>query len=106
MEYTPADQKSLYRRASALEKIGKFNEAISDAQRLISLSSKEGSADEQTNALLRKLRENAENKVKNNNSSFSLIFSLVLAYATYAINFANSTDVRSNKDAIKCGNSM
>ena len=63
LEYTPADQKSLYRRANALEKIGKLNEAISDAQRLISLSSKEGSVDEQTNALLRKLRENAQNRV-------------------------------------------
>lgn len=75
LEYTPADQKSLYRRASALEKIGKLNEAISDAQRLISLSSKEGSADEQTNTLLRKLRENAENKVRQEQSCFELMFS-------------------------------
>lgn len=63
LEYTPADQKSLYRRASAFERLGKVNEAISDAQRLISISPKGGSGDEQTNVLLRKLRENAQNKV-------------------------------------------
>lgn len=57
MEYTPADQKSLYRRATAFERLGKLNEAISDAQRLITISS-----DEQTNILLRRLRENAQNK--------------------------------------------
>ena len=43
LEYTPADQKSLYRRANAFERLGKLNEAISDAQRLISISSKGGS---------------------------------------------------------------
>ena len=64
LEYTPADQKSLYRRASAFERLGKVNEAISDAQRLISVSPKGGSGDEQTNLLLRKLRENAQSKVK------------------------------------------
>ena len=64
LEYTPADQKSLYRRANAFERLGKLNEAISDAQRLISISSKTGAGDEQTNALLRKLRENAQNKVR------------------------------------------
>lgn len=63
LEYTPADQKSLYRRASAFERLGKLNEAISDAQRLISIAPKESSTDEQTNALLRKLRESAESKV-------------------------------------------
>lgn len=64
LEYTPADQKSLYRRANAFERLGKLNEAISDAQRLISISSKTGAGDEQTNALLRKLRENAQSKVR------------------------------------------
>ena len=63
MEYTPSDQKSLYRRANAFERIGKLNEAISDAQRLMSITSKSGPSDEQTNILLRKLRENALNKV-------------------------------------------
>jgi tetratricopeptide (TPR) repeat protein len=74
LEYTPADQKSLYRRASAFEHLGKLNEAISDAQRLISISPKESSADEQTNALLRKLRENAQNKVHRRKKSFSFFF--------------------------------
>jgi hypothetical protein len=41
-----------------------LNEAISDAQRLISVSPKGGAGDEQTNILLRKLRENAQNKVE------------------------------------------
>jgi hypothetical protein len=63
LEYTPADQKSIYRRACAFEHLGKLNEAISDAQRLISIAPKESSADEQTNALLRRLRESAQNKV-------------------------------------------
>ena len=63
LEYTPADQKSLYRRANAFERIGKLNEAISDAQRLMAITSKSGPSDEQTNVLLRKLRENALNKV-------------------------------------------
>jgi hypothetical protein len=63
LEYTPADQKSLYRRANAFERLGKLNEAISDAQRLMSISSKSGSADEPTYNLLRKLRENAQSKV-------------------------------------------
>ncbi|CAF0748495.1 unnamed protein product [Adineta ricciae] len=62
LEYTPADQKSLYRRANAFERSGKLNEAISDAQRLISIAPKNGSGDEQTNLLLRKLRENAQSK--------------------------------------------
>jgi hypothetical protein len=63
LEYTPADQKSLYRRATAFEHLGKLNEAISDAQRLITISPKGNSSDEQTNNLLRRLRENAQNKV-------------------------------------------
>ena len=63
LEYTPADSKSLYRRANAFERLGKLNEAISDAQRLISVSSKGASTDEQTYALLRKLRESAQSKV-------------------------------------------
>ncbi len=63
MEYTPVDQKSLYRRANAFERLGKINEAISDAQRLISISPKGNSGDEQTNNLLRKLRDNIQNKV-------------------------------------------
>jgi hypothetical protein len=63
LEYTPADQKSLYRRANAFERLGKINEAISDAQRLISVSPKGVSGDEKTNHLLRKLRENAQTKV-------------------------------------------
>jgi len=54
----------LYRRATAFERLGKLNEAISDAQRLITIAPKDGSGDEQTNLLLRKLRENAQNKVK------------------------------------------
>ena len=70
MEYAPADQKSLYRRASAFEHLGKINDAISDAQRLISIAPKEGSADEQTNALLRRLRESAQNKVITHQYSF------------------------------------
>jgi hypothetical protein len=53
----------LYRRANAFERSGKVNEAISDAQRLISVSPKGGSGDEQTNILLRKLRETAQSKV-------------------------------------------
>ena len=64
LEYSPADQKSLFRRANALEKLGKYNEAISDAQRLISVIPKENSTDEQTNNLLRKLRENVQSKVR------------------------------------------
>ena len=64
MEYTPADQKSLYRRANAFERSGKLNDAISDAQRLISIAPKDGSGDEQTNLLLRRLRENAQSKVR------------------------------------------
>ena len=63
MEYTPADSKSLYRRANAFERSGRLKEAISDAQRLISVSSKTKSADEQTYALLKKLRESAQNRV-------------------------------------------
>ena len=63
MEYTPADQKSLYRRANAFERLGKLKEAISDAQRLMSIASKSGGTDEQTYALLRKLRETAQSKV-------------------------------------------
>jgi hypothetical protein len=59
LEYTPADQKSLYRRANAFERLGKLNEAISDAQRLLSIAS----GDEQTHGLLRKLRESAQGKV-------------------------------------------
>ncbi|CAF3590275.1 unnamed protein product [Rotaria sp. Silwood1] len=59
LEYTPADQKSLYRRSTAFEHLGKLHEAISDAQRLISISSK---GSEQTNILLRKLRESAQSK--------------------------------------------
>jgi tetratricopeptide (TPR) repeat protein len=70
LEYTPADQKSLYRRANAFERSGKLKEAISDAQRLMSISPKGGPGDEQTNMLLRKLRENAQNKV----FSYSLLF--------------------------------
>ncbi len=97
LEYTPADQKSLYRRASAFEHLGKLNEAISDAQRLISISPKESSADEQTNALLRKLRENAQNKVHTN---ISLLFyfhsNFLLAYSTNTISITNSTNVRSD----------
>ncbi|CAF4439319.1 unnamed protein product, partial [Rotaria sp. Silwood2] len=62
LEYTPADQKSLYRRSTAFEHLGKLHEAISDAQRLISISSKGSSTDEQTNTLLRKLRESAQSK--------------------------------------------
>ncbi|CAF4336017.1 unnamed protein product, partial [Rotaria magnacalcarata] len=62
LEYTPADEKSLYRRSSAFERLGKLNEAISDAQRLISISPKGNSVDEQTNSLLRKLRDSTENK--------------------------------------------
>ncbi len=65
LEYTPADGKSLYRRASAFERLGKLNEAISDAQRLMSVTGKGGSPDEQTYNLLRKLRENAQSKVFN-----------------------------------------
>ncbi len=53
----------MYRRANAFERSGKVNEAISDAQRLISVSPKGGSGDEQTNILLRKLRETAQSKV-------------------------------------------
>ncbi|CAF4808397.1 unnamed protein product, partial [Rotaria socialis] len=60
LEYTPADQKSLYRRANAFERSGKLNQAISDAQRLMAISSKGGSTDEQTYNLLRKLRETAQ----------------------------------------------
>ena len=83
LEYTPADQKSLYRRANAFERIGKLNEAVSDAQRLISVSSKGNSVDEQTNILLRKLRENVQSKVMANNTLFlfncsSLIFCSIL----------------------------
>ena len=63
LEYVPSDQKSLYRRSIAFEKLGKINEAISDAQRLISVLPKENSVDEQTTQLLRRLRENAQNKV-------------------------------------------
>ncbi len=63
MEYTPADEKSLYRRANAFQRLGKLNEAISDAQRLISITSKTGPTDEQTYNLLRKLRESAQSKV-------------------------------------------
>ncbi|CAF0903987.1 unnamed protein product [Rotaria sp. Silwood1] len=63
LEYTPADQKSLFRRANAFERMGKLNEAISDAQRLMSVSSKGGSPDEQTYNLLRKLRESAQSKI-------------------------------------------
>ncbi|CAF4243947.1 unnamed protein product [Rotaria sp. Silwood2] len=63
LEYTPSDQKSLYRRANAFERLGKLNEAISDAQRLMSVSSKGGSTDEQTYNLLRKLRESAQSKI-------------------------------------------
>ncbi|CAF3735363.1 unnamed protein product [Adineta steineri] len=63
LEYTPSDQKSLYRRANAFERSGKLKEAISDAQRLISISSKTGGTDEQTYNLLKKLRETAQNKV-------------------------------------------
>ncbi|CAF3365913.1 unnamed protein product [Rotaria socialis] len=62
LEYTPADEKSLYRRSSAFERLGRLNEAISDAQRLISISPKGNAADEQTNSLLRKLRDSTENK--------------------------------------------
>ncbi|CAF4002723.1 unnamed protein product [Rotaria magnacalcarata] len=62
LEYTPADEKSLYRRSNAFERLGKLNEAISDAQRLISISPKGNSVDEQTNSLLRKLRDSTENK--------------------------------------------
>jgi len=43
--------------------LGKLNEAISDAQRLMSITSKSGPTDEQTYALLRKLRESAQSKV-------------------------------------------
>jgi hypothetical protein len=63
LEYTPTDQKSLYRRANAFERLGKLREAISDAQRLMSISSKGSSTDEQTYNLLRKLRESAQSKV-------------------------------------------
>lgn len=63
LEYTPADEKSLYRRANAFERLGKLNEAISDAQRLMSITSKGGSTDEQTYNLLRKLRDSAQSKV-------------------------------------------
>jgi tetratricopeptide (TPR) repeat protein len=97
LEYTPADQKSLYRRASAFEHLGKLNEAISDAQRLISISPKESSADEQTNVLLRKLRENAQNKVHTN--IFLLFYfhsNFLLAYSTNTISITNSTNVRSD----------
>lgn len=64
LEYTPADQKSLYRRANAFERAGKLREAISDAQRLMSISAKGSTPDEQTYALLRKLRESAQSKVR------------------------------------------
>ena len=63
LEYTPADQKSLYRRANAFERSGRLKEAISDAQRLISITAKGSGTDEQTYALLRKLRESAQSKV-------------------------------------------
>ncbi|CAF0734157.1 unnamed protein product [Adineta ricciae] len=63
LEYTPADQKSLYRRANAFERSGRLKEAISDAQRLISITAKGAGTDEQTYALLRKLRESAQSKV-------------------------------------------
>lgn len=81
LECTPSDQKSLYRRANAFERIGKISEAISDAQRLMTLTSKSGPSDEQTNVLLRKLRESAMEKVMryfsfstsmNDHRSFSL----------------------------------
>ena len=53
----------MFRRANAFEHLGKLTEAISDAQRLISISSKENSTNEQTYNLLRQLRESAQSKV-------------------------------------------
>ncbi|UJR26868.1 hypothetical protein I4U23_008179 [Adineta vaga] len=60
---SPTDQKSLYRRANAFERLGKLKEAISDAQRLMSVTSKGATTDDQTYALLRKLRESAQSKI-------------------------------------------
>ncbi|CAF1354600.1 unnamed protein product [Rotaria sordida] len=82
LEYTPADQKSLFRRANAFERSGKLNEAISDAQRLISISSKGGSTDEQTYNLLRKLRESAQSKISQQtqlNSQIQQMFETIIS---------------------------
>ena len=68
MEYTPADEKSLYRRANAFERLGKLKEAISDAQRLMSITGKGSPPDEQTYNLLKELRESAQSKVLDSNS--------------------------------------
>jgi two-component SAPR family response regulator len=86
LEYTPSDQKSLYRRANAFERLGKLNEAICDAQRLITMTPKEGSTDEQTNILLRKLRESAQNKV---HRYMSNIFSRFLMHVSCQISTCN-----------------
>jgi hypothetical protein len=83
LEYTPTDQKSLYRRANAFERLGKLNEAISDAQRLMSITSKSGPTDEQTYALLRKLRESAQSKV------FVLISFFLIQYFLVRKRFLN-----------------
>jgi hypothetical protein len=86
LEYTPADEKSLYRRANAFERLGKLKEAISDAQRLISITAKGGSTDEQTYNLLRKLRETAQSKVCFSNSSFDKLVFLLKGFTTNTIN--------------------
>jgi tetratricopeptide (TPR) repeat protein len=78
LEFVPSDQKSLYRRSIAFEKLGKINEAISDAQRLISVLPKENSVDEQTTQLLRRLRENAQNKVTKTSSFSTKFFNVFL----------------------------
>jgi hypothetical protein len=74
LENTPADEKSLYRRANAFERLGKLSEAISDAQRLMSITSRGGSNDEQTNLLLRKLRESAQNRVGDDRMCFHITY--------------------------------
>ncbi|CAF1543404.1 unnamed protein product [Rotaria magnacalcarata] len=82
LEYTPTDQKSLYRRANAFERSGKLNQAISDAQRLMAVSSKGGSIDEQTYNLLRRLRETAQSKVSQQtqlNSKVQQMFETVIS---------------------------
>ncbi|CAF0892146.1 unnamed protein product [Didymodactylos carnosus] len=60
LEYMPADTKSLFRRANAFERMGKLNEAISDAQRLVSINKNQDN--KQTNDLLRKLTETVYSK--------------------------------------------
>ncbi|CAF0902489.1 unnamed protein product, partial [Didymodactylos carnosus] len=94
LEYTPADTKSLYRRANAFERMGKLNEAISDAQRLISINRNQNN--KQTNDLLRKLTETVYSKHSEQNLTLGQVRQMFEAVSDASSSLAQQEDALRN----------